>query len=232
MAETFISSTAHNFDQPIADMAVRLAQRSVGGVDLDYIYSAILLTVARFEAYMVRGAYLKELKPKRVVTPASLADKVDSGPPRTGREIMCTVFQGYGEKGLTQVEEAYILRDVITHNHLWEYRLREDGTRHVLHRFFGGNKNFQKHVDFEATPIKTRVLSLPIIPGDQTRASLKAVHAALAGALTFASGDVPRGEHLSGNHHVRIPKELSAHLFGPAGKISVRLDDLMAALPE
>jgi hypothetical protein len=86
MTETYITSTASHFDQPIADLAVKLVRREPGPVDLDYVYAAILLTVARFEAFMARAAYHEEIKPVQVTSPASFEGAVDQQP-RKGREI-------------------------------------------------------------------------------------------------------------------------------------------------
>lgn len=231
--ETYITSTAPNFKQPIADAVIKLFGRSVGNNDLDYVFSGILLSVAMFEAYMVRAAYLKHVRPvsESIVSPVSFADKAVQGVEGTGREIMRKDFSAYGEEGLKEVDEVYVLRDVLTHNHLWQYTLDPEGTQHLDYRLFGGNKNFKQSVDFTKTPIQTKTLYLPVVPGDQTRQTFKNSYSALWRALIFVSREVPHIAQIHSGFRVQVPLDVSRRFCGPETGISVQLHDLVDALP-
>lgn len=225
-----ITCTATYLKQPIADHVAKLLAKDGDKVaDIDDILSIVLLSVAMFEAYMVRARYLNLPKEKREIQPGSLKEKAVEGKEPSGREIMREICPKYGEKRLAEVDEVYVLRDVITHNHLWEYHKDGNGNKNVTRRLFGGNPNFKKNVDFDRRPIATRCLALPVVPGEQTRESARVSFDTLWSALKFASEHIPnlaQPENLTVNLHI----ELSRKLFAENAGHTVQLHRLVEAL--
>ncbi|MDP2878800.1 MAG: hypothetical protein Q8N74_04645 [Sulfuricella sp.] len=162
MDETTISCIADAYKQPLADLVVNVHQRqSVWAyIEKDYAIPLILLSVAMFESYMVRAAFLALPADQRLHIPATLEEQVVSGNLETGNKIFRRLYADYPM--MVEIDEVYVLRDALTHNHLWEFE-RSDGV--ALRRILGGNASYKNNVDFDT--LKTKSLELPIVPGHQ-----------------------------------------------------------------
>lgn len=188
---TFITCTATEFRQPIADQVTALLKRKPGNVDRDYIYTLILLSVAMFEAYMVRARFLRLPKQRKLPTGQSVHRTVDDKK-KAGHKVFEELFSRCGKKRLSKLKEVFVLRDVLTHNHLWEWFEDEQGNRIVTRRLFGWDPKYQAAVSDGDLPrlagdIRTKVLGLPVVPGEQRRATARACFCVIWDALDFAS---------------------------------------------
>jgi len=225
--KTFITCTATEFKQPIADQVVSLLKRTPGNVDRDYIYTMILLSVAMFEAHMVRARFLRLPKQRKSPSGQSVHRTVDTKK-KSGHQVFEELFPRCGKKRLCKLKEVYVLRDVLTHNHLWEWFDDSKGNRIVTRRLFGWDPKYQVAVSDSDLPklagdIRTKALGLPVVPGEQTRSTAKTCFAVLWESLAFAS---KRMRNLNVEvPYVRVPREiLQKH-----GKrfASVELDELV-----
>lgn len=162
MIETTISCIGTAYKQPLADLIVNvhLRQPKWAYIEKDYAIPLVLLSVAMFEAYMARAAYLALPADQRSHIPATLEERVTSGNLEKGNDIFQRLYPDYS--AMVEIDEVYVLRDALTHNHLWEF---EDSDGMALRRILGGNKSFKANVDFDT--LKTKSLGLPIVPGHQ-----------------------------------------------------------------
>ncbi len=229
----YITSTVTYLAQPIADHVVNLLDKDEPRVsDIDDVISIILLSVAMFEAYMVRARYLKLSDEERGMQSGSLREKVvkeNNKKEPSGRMVMRKNFAGYGDEQLSKIDEVYILRDMIMHNHLWEYYKDANGNKSVTRRLFGGDRNFEDNVDFDRRPITTRKCAFPVVPGEQTRESARVSFGILWSALEFAAKQIPnlvQSEHIT----VRAPIKLIEKLFHENPGHTIQLHRLVEAL--
>lgn len=162
MDETTISCIGNAYKQPLADLIINVHQRRPvwAYVEKDYAIPLILLSVAMFESYMVRAAFLALSADQRLHIPATLEEQAVLGRLETGNAIFHRLYADYPLRN--EITEVYVLRDALTHNHLWEFE-RNDGV--ALRRILGGNDSYKNNVDFNT--LKTKSLELPIVPGHQ-----------------------------------------------------------------
>lgn len=225
--KTFITCTAPNFKQPIADQVTALLKRDPGNVDRDYIYTMILLSVAKFESYMVRARFLSLPKGKTHLVGQSVHRTVDEKK-KSGFDIFKELFPRCGQRRLGKLKEVFVLRDVLTHNHLWEWFDDEQGNRVVTRRLFGWDTKYKDVVSDSGLPklagdIRTKALGLPVVPGEQTRSTAKTCFAAIWDALAFAS---KRMRNLNvAVPYVRVPREILER-YGKQGH-TVELNELV-----
>lgn len=224
MIEKTITCIGSSYAQSIADLVVNLHERQpkFGYMERDYAISIILLSAAMFESYMVRAAYLR-LQPEELNRiPASLAEKAASGRLETGSEIFRKFYPDYA--ATAEVNEAYVLRDSLTHNHLWEFRHGIEGGEQALRRIFGGNSSFLNNVDFDS--LRTKALGLPVVPGKQDWNTASKFFMALWRAWEYIQDeDGADVISLGASFNVRVPKNTLPQL---ANKIAVNLRDLFA----
>jgi hypothetical protein len=200
MDETAISCIGKAYQQPLADLIVAChKQRSKWAyIEKDYAIPLILLSVAMFESYMARAAYLDLPSNQRFRIPATLEERAVLGKLETGLEIFRRLYADY--PAIVEVNEVYVLRDALTHNHLWEFELN-DGV--ALRRILGGNESFKKNVDFDT--LRTKPTGLPIVPGHQDWVAASRCFKVLWDALGYIEAREPR--HVvsrKGGFHVRI----------------------------
>jgi len=221
MNETTISCIGNAYKQPLADLIVNvhLRQPSWTYVEKDYAIPLILLSVAMFESYMARAAYLALPDDQKSHIPATLEKQAASGKIETGITIFRRLYPDYPLS--VEIDEVYVLRDALTHNHLWEFE-RTDGA--ALRRILGGNSSFRNNVDFET--LKTKTLGLPIVPGHQDWATSSTCFKVLWDAWGYIEAREPR--HVvsrKGEFYVRIKPNYFPQF---EGKLSVCLADLFA----
>jgi len=209
MNETTISCIGSAYKQPLADLIVNLHQRRATWtyMEKDYAISLILLSVAMFEAYMARAAYLALPDDQRSLIPLELEERVVSGKPETGGEIFRKLYPDYSLR--VEVDEVYVLRDALTHNHLWEFE-KNDGA--ALRRIFGGNSSFIKNVDFDT--LKTKSKGLPIVPGHQDWAAASTCFKVLWDAFGYVETKCPLGVVSRSVFYVRIPSNFLPQFSG------------------
>jgi hypothetical protein len=208
--EMFITCTAVEFKQPVADQVIALLQRNPDNVDREYLYPMILLSVAMFEAYMVRARFLRLQKEKTLPAGQSVHKTLERNR-KSGLTIFEELFPRCGKRRLGKLKEVFVLRDVLTHNHLWEWFRNEEGHRVVTHRLFGWDSKYkdvvaESNLPMLAGAIRTKMLGLPVVPGEQMRANAKTCFAVIWDALLFASKRMRRLNVSTPD--VRVPCEI------------------------
>lgn len=221
MDETNISCIGNAYKQPLADLIVNLHQRQPlwGYIEKDYAIPLILLSVAMFESYMARAAYLNLPSDQRLHIPTKLEEQAVSGKIETGKDVFGRLYADYPL--MVEVEEVYVLRDALTHNHLWEFA-HNDGV--ALRRVLGGNASFKKNVDFRT--LKTKSTGLPIVPGHQDWVTASKCFKVLWNAWGYIETREPL--HVvsrRGGFYVRIKPNCFPQF---EGRISVCLSELFA----
>jgi hypothetical protein len=110
--------------QPIADLMEKWLARPLppppnkvqsGFYENAYAAAVVLLMVAMFESYVSRLRYLQDAKGKAVPTEK-----------RKAMEVIRHVFPRLRHK--KALEDVYVLRDLLIHNHLWEVAYQYGGS--------------------------------------------------------------------------------------------------------
>lgn len=172
--------------QPIADLVERLLRRKPhrpnrvqSGYD-EHGFSAavILLLVAMFESYMSRVRYVR---------PTVVSSKT-----RSALNIALSVFPRLRHR--VALEEVYVLRDLLMHNHLWEIEYEWGGPvpmvlkKATLHPSYG-DKKFNDRVDMKS--YRTKALGLAVFPSRVDRRDLLKVFETLwKTLLRFEANDL------------------------------------------
>jgi len=220
MDESTISCIGDAYKQPLADLIVNLHQRQSkwAYIEKDYAIPLVLLSVAMFESYMARAAYLALPADQRSHIPATLEERVASGGLETGIEVFRRLYPAY--PSMDAISEVYVLRDALTHNHLWEFE-RSDGK--ALRRILGGKKSFKDNVDFNT--LRTKSLGLPIVPGHQDWAAASTCFKALWDAFGYIETREPCHVVSRQAFNVRIKRNCLPRF---EGRISISLAELFA----
>lgn len=221
MDETTISCIGDAYKQPLADLIINLHQRRAkwAYIEKDYAIPLILLSVAMFESYMARAAFLALPPDERLHIPNTLEERAGSGGLETGNEIFQRLYADYPLRN--EVSEVYVLRDALTHNHLWEFA-HNDGA--ALRRILGGNTAYKNNVDFDT--LTTKSLGLPIVPGHQDWVTASTCFRVLWDAWGYIETREPR--HVvsrEGAFYVRITPNCFPQF---EGRLSVCLAELFA----
>lgn len=159
-----ISVIGNSFLQPITDLLQKLLDKIKGGVNevqtssLENGYSAsvILLLVAYFESIMMRERYFQTDFEER--SSIKYLQKLVPDYPR-----------------ISELNECYIIRDCIIHNHIWE--IEHNWSDFLLlnssKQKFSGDKKYNVNVDIENR--STKVLKLNVNPIRINRNDVKIV---------------------------------------------------------
>lgn len=179
MNMTTVSIVGNSYLQPAVDLLARTlstnrrlwrTQVMVNSFECGHAAGSCLLAMLCLESFIVRLAYLK-------------------GGTKAGRKLNALAFfeQQYPKyHSLQKLREAFVLRDLLAHNHLWEIESKTNSsgheviTRAVLHPGFGDPK-------FEAslapTKRKTKHLRLHAIPTQVGREDAVKIHETVYQAL-------------------------------------------------
>ncbi len=208
-ADIWITCIGDAYKQPIADLVENLHRRypRLSYMEKDYSLPIILLSVAMFESYMARAAYLSLSPEDRKRIPELFEESVVKGQLKTGYDIFQDLYASYPK--ISEIREVYVLRDALTHNHLWEYTT--DGE--VIRRILGGNKAYKENVDFDT--LTTKTLKLPILPGHQTWQTARSCFKAIWDAFGYVESSKPV-DVLSrcGSFYVHVGTSLSSQFPG------------------
>lgn len=158
-----------------------------------------LLSVVAFESFMVRAWYIKRRKDKA----------------KNGLDAFRKLYPDNGH--LEHVTEAFVVRDLVAHNHLWEltYTWGEDEPirlRNAL-RLSGGDDKYLEAVDLDRR--RTRSLGLHVLPNRIDRIDAALVLDVIWGALEFCDED----------NHTAVPVR---DAWVRVGTNSVRFGDFVA----
>ncbi|MBS4098980.1 MAG: hypothetical protein KGZ83_19345 [Sulfuricella sp.] len=152
MHKSVITCIGDAYKQPIADLVENLYRRYPrhSYVEKDYSLPIILLSVAMFESYMARAAFLSLSPEQRKFIPDLIEESVVKGRLKTGYDIFQELYASYPK--MSEIREVYILRDALTHNHLWEFTAING---EAIRRILGGNQAYKTNVDFDTLATKT-----------------------------------------------------------------------------
>jgi hypothetical protein len=122
-----ITIIGEGYFQPIADLVDRWLLRKPpppnkilsGFYENGYAAAVVLLLVAMFESYVSRLRYLQDAKGNAVPMNA-----------RNATEMVHHVFPRLRHK--KALEDVYVLRDVLIHNHLWEIDYQWGGSQPMV----------------------------------------------------------------------------------------------------
>ena len=164
MAEDIITVVGSSYYQPITDLIHRLlAHERLGATSVKrgyrengYSSAIILLLVVSFESYIARVSYLQRQRPK-------------GGKPKMKKtsvpDYLAQLRKSFSlQKSLT---EAFVLRDVLAHNHLWTLTVSHHERRHLILRRAVKDAEFGDYKYSVAVNPKTRrtsVLGLNVVP--------------------------------------------------------------------
>lgn len=183
--------------QPIADLFERWLARKrprankvqSGFYESGYAASAVLLLVAMFESYVSRLRFVQGAR-----VPANKRHAVD---------VVLSVFPRLRHR--KALEDVYVLRDALIHNHLWEVEYDWGGNpsmvlRHAAKSDWSGNPRHNKRVNKSC---RTKALGLSVLPSrvDRTDA-LKVFDTIWKTLLVFESED--RFQCYVSHEHVRF----------------------------
>jgi hypothetical protein len=169
-----ITIIGEGYFQPIADLVEKWLARPLppppnkiqsGFYENGYAASVVLLLVAMFESYVLRLRYLEDAKGKPVPTNIKNATKVINH-----------VFPRLRHK--KALEDVYVLRDVLIHNHLWEIDYQWGGSQPmVLKRATrspaSGDKKYDRRVNSGTR--RTKALRLSALPTRVNRTDVRKV---------------------------------------------------------
>lgn len=136
----FVSILAGNYMQPLGVLIERLVAKPREGLDgikaneheTDWAISAILIAVVMFEGWLMRVRY-------------------DLGATAPNERQALDFYQALQKQHpLPDVTEAFVMRDIVAHNHLWSVTFAWDDSGHQLlgsNLKTGGDKKFREVVD-------------------------------------------------------------------------------------
>lgn len=174
---SYESVIAGNFLQPLTLLVAKLVEKSRNNVpgkaneiELDWALPAILLAVVMFESYLGwvqrHGA--------------------------TGVDAQKSAYNFYENlrrknEQLPDVTEAFILRDIVTHNHVWSVDFQWGESEDILSisHIAGGDKKWEQSVDRAKG---TTTSGLHVIPTLIDRSDVKAVLSIVVAAMEALIG--------------------------------------------
>lgn len=136
----FVSILAGNYMQPLGVLIERLVAKPREGLDgikaneheTDWAISAILIAVVMFEGWLMRVRY-------------------DLGATAPNERQALDFYQALQKQHpLPDVTEAFVMRDIVAHNHLWSVTFAWDDSGHQLvgsNLMTGGDKKYRQVVD-------------------------------------------------------------------------------------
>lgn len=177
--DNVVSILGSTYFQPVADLLEKWLRRDKptasgwqsGFYENGYATSVILLLVSMFESYMVRVRYMN-----------------DNLVPKNTNKTLDVLFALYPtfpfKKAITEV---YVIRDLITHNHLWDIDLKWTGHKVAIgdatkHSAFGDKKYFER---VNLGKRRTKALNLSIVPTRINRIDTIKIFETIWKALTF-----------------------------------------------
>jgi hypothetical protein len=210
--DSLITIVGGAYFQPIADLVARLQTLSpeasrdevhVSQRENGYAAAICLLSVIALESFLMRVRYFKHGEP----TPGAL------------KMFRCL----YPEYPRTDdVVEAFVVRDLLAHNHLWEVKYKweeEDRAAQLLEALhsFGGDDKYQDHVD--VADRRTKGLRLHVLPNRVDRRDVAIILKVVWEAL----------EYMDTDDHTACPASPGFVKFGAE---MVRLRDLVQCFYE
>lgn len=136
----YISILAGNYMQPLGVLIERLVAKPREGLDgikaneheTDWAISAILIAVVMFDGWLMRVRY-------------------DLGATAPNERQALSFYKTLQQQhSLPDVTEAFVMRDIVAHNHLWNVTFAWDESGHQLadaKKVFGGDPKFDQVVD-------------------------------------------------------------------------------------
>lgn len=173
----YVSILAGNYLQPLATLVERLVAKPREGLpgikaneyETDWSVSSILLAMVMFESWIGRV-------------------RIDLGataPTPTRAPAFYDALRAQ-HVGLLDVTEAFVLRDVIAHNHIWNVAFEwdpQDGHRLLgLNHVEGGDNKFKAVADLSTGLSRTH--NLHLMPGLIDRTDVKKILDLVVGAMT------------------------------------------------
>lgn len=174
--DDYVTILASNYLQPLATLIERLVAKEREGLpgikansyEVDWSITSILLAVVMFESWLARVRM----------------DLGAGGPKRyKALEFYNELRTQHG--ALPDVTEAFVLRDVIAHNHVWNVEFEWDDEEHRLrglNHVAGGDSKFDVVVD-QATGV-SKTHSLHLVPSLIDRTDVKKVLELIISAMT------------------------------------------------
>lgn len=175
-----VSILGSSYLEPIADLLDRWLSRpshrpnavQSGYYEHGYAASVILLLVAMFESYVVRVRYIQ-----RSSVPSNL---------RTAIEVLRHLYPHLRHR--KALEDVYVARDAIFHNHLWEIEYSWGGSpAMVLHGAVRdpafGDRKYSARVN--SVTRRTKALGISVIPTRVDRRDVKKVFETVWKTLLF-----------------------------------------------
>jgi hypothetical protein len=158
--DDLVSIVGSSYFQPIAELFSRLRQRLPEGgtnsvktspAENGYAASICLLSVVCFESYLMRVRYKNRQHP--------------SAKEKNALKFIEKLYPQFPY--LERITEAFILRDVLAHNHLWELDVSwDDELGMLLHSArkdkISGDNKYNGYVDMQTRT--TRKLGLNVVP--------------------------------------------------------------------
>lgn len=137
----FVSILAGNYMQPLGVLVERLVAKPRQGLpgikanehETDWAISAILIAVVMFEGWLMRVRY-------------DLGATTPNDPDKA-LSFYNTLRQPHS---LPDVTEAFVMRDIVAHNHLWSVTFSWDDSGHQLvdsNKMTGGDGKYRQVVD-------------------------------------------------------------------------------------
>jgi len=172
----FVTILAGNYLQPLATLVERLVARQREGLpgikaneaEIDWSVTSILIAVVMFESWLGRV-------------------RLDLGAsaPKQYKALAFYDELRAQDASLPDVTEAFVIRDVIAHNHIWEVEFEWADSGHTLRSLNhakGGDAKFNSVVDI-ATGL-SKGLGLHLVPDLIDRSDVKKVLELIIRAMT------------------------------------------------
>lgn len=178
--EIQISILGSAYFQPIADLIDHMLSHGMlrsnavqsGYFENGYAASIVLLLVAMFESYVVRARFV--LRPRDVANRCPVVN------------VLLRLYPKLPNK--KALEDVYVLRDAIFHNHLWEIEYSISKHGHMIYRKAAKDPDSgdRKHAArVNPSTRRTKTLKLHAVPTCIDRQDVKKVFATLWTLLIF-----------------------------------------------
>ncbi len=202
--------------QPIADMMDRLrswaapgqgSEFKVAPFENGYAASICILAVVAFESFLMRVSYFKQ--PAKTQEKPGKTTKTDKWSKPAALKTFEEIYPKYPKLG--EVKEAFAVRDLLAHNHIWEidYYWKNDDSPQLLQalRKLGGDSKYMKVVD-PGDPRFTRRLRLNVVPTRVDRRDAAKVLITVWEALEYIENDDRAACPVSESHVRRANKSV------------------------
>lgn len=156
-------------------------QYLVGGLSV----SICLLSVASLESYVMRSRYINKAK------------KNDLNRLHSSKYIK-KIYPDFHLE--VEMVEIFIVRDILTHNHLWETLYDNNTGESISEKLSNGDEKYKKNVDIDDK--KTKILKLNVDPSKVTYSDAKSVLSVVWKILLFLEKKDRNQCYVSNNTYV------------------------------